>query len=97
MSADKTSVNEEQLTKDAREFGLQIAKAVQSEVEGEAREERLQAFRSVFLQAIDHIEKRYGSEKAAMWQDEANRVIQERFAALSPSQDSSPNRDTEKY
>ena len=91
MSADEATLNEEQLTKDAREFGLQIAKAVQSEVEGEASEERLQAFQSVFLQAVDHIEKRYGSEKAAMWQDEANRTIQERFTALKPSQDNPPN------
>ena len=97
MSADEASLNAEQLTRDAREFGLQIAKAVQSEVEGEASEERLQALRSVFLQAIDHIEKRYGSESAAMWQDEANRVIQQRFAALSPSQDSPLNRDTETH
>ena len=90
MSADEVSLNEEQLAKDAREFGLQIAIAVQSEVEGEDSEERLQAMRSIFLQAIDHIEKRYGSEKAAMWQDEANRVIQERFAALSPPQAQGP-------
>jgi len=88
MSTDEASLNEEQLAKDAREFGLQIAKAVQSEVEGEANEERLQAMRSIFLQAIDHIEKRYGAEKAAMWQDEANQVIQQRFAALRPSEDS---------
>ena len=97
MRADKKSPKEEQLTRDAREFGLQIGKAVQIEVEGEASEERLQAIRSVFLQAIDHIEKRYGSEKAAMWQDEANRVIQQRFGALNPSQDRPPNRDTEKH
>ena len=97
MSADEASLNAEQLTRDAREFGLQIAKAVQSEAEGEASKERLQAFRSVFLQAIDHIEKRYGSESAAMWQDEANRVIQQRFAVLNPSQDRPPNRDTEKH
>ena len=57
MSADEVSLNEEQLTKDAREFGLQIAISVQSEVEGEANEERLQAMRDIFLQAIDHIEK----------------------------------------
>ncbi len=97
MSADKASLNAEQLTKDAREFGLQIAKAVQSEVDGEASEERLQAFRSVFLQAIDHIEKRYGSESATVWQHEANQVIQQRFAALTPSQDYRPNRGTEKH
>ncbi len=97
MSVDEATLDAEQLTRDAREFGLRIAKAVQSEVEGEASEERLQAFRSVFLQAIDHIEKRYGSESAALWQDEANRVIQQRFAALNPPQDSPPNRDTETH
>ena len=91
MSTDEASLNEEQLARDAREFGLQIAKAVQSEVEGEASEERLQAMRSIFLQAIEHIEKRYGPEKAAMWQDEANQVIQQRFAALRPPEDSLPN------
>ena len=91
MSTDEASLSEEQLAKDAREFGLQIAKAVQSEVEGEASQERLQAMRGIFLQAINHIEKQYGSEKAAMWQDEANRVIQQRFAALSPSQDTPSN------
>ncbi len=97
MSADEASLNEDQLAKDAREFGLQVAIAVQSEVEGEDSEERLQSMRSIFLQAIDHIEKQYGSEKAAMWQDEANRVLQQRFAALNQSQDSPPNRDTEKH
>ena len=97
MNADEKSPKDEQLPRDAREFGLQIAKAVQIEVEGEASEERLQAIRSVFLQAIDHIEKQYGSESAAMWQDEANRVIQERFSALNPSQDNPSNRDTEKH
>ena len=85
MSADKVSPDEEQLAKDAREFGSLVVQVVQNEIEGEARELRLQDIRSVFLQAIDHIEKRYGSESAAMWQDEANRVIQQRFAALNPS------------
>ena len=97
MNADEKSPKEEQLPRDAREFGLQIAKAVQIEVEGEASEERLQAIRSVFLQAIDHIEERHGPESAAMWQDEANRVIQQRFAALSSSQGSPLNREMEKH
>jgi len=84
MSTDETSLSEEQLAKDAREFGLLIAEAVLNEIEGEGSEERLQAMQSTFLQAIDHVEKRYGAEKATMWQDEANRVIQQRFAALDP-------------
>ena len=88
MSADETSLNEEQLSRDAREFGLQVAQAAQNEIEGEAGDLRLQTIRSVFSEAVDHIEKRYGPEIAAMWQNEANRVIQQRFAALAPSQES---------
>jgi hypothetical protein len=91
MSTDELSLSGEQLAKDAREFGLLIAAAVLSEVEGEGSDERLQAMQSTFLQAIDHVEKRYGPEKAMMWQDEANRAIQQRFAALDPSQDSPAN------
>ena len=91
MSTDEANLNEDQLAKDARAFGLLVAKAVQSEVEGEGSEERLQAMRDIFLKAIDHVEKQYGPEKAMMWQDEANRVIQQRFAALDPSQASPPN------
>ncbi len=48
MSADEVSTNEEQLAKDAREFGLQVATAVQNEIEGEGSEERLQDIRNVF-------------------------------------------------
>ncbi len=89
MSADEVSTNEEQLAKDAREFGLQVATAVQNEIEGEGSEERLQDIRNVFLRAIDYIEKQHGPESASMWQYEANRAIQERFAALRPPQDDS--------
>jgi hypothetical protein len=91
MRADQVSPNEEHLANDAREFGLEVATAVQNEIEGADSEERLQAIRTVFLQAIDHIEKQYGPESAAMWQDEANRAIQERFATLRPAQDRPPS------
>ena len=91
MRADQVSPNEEHLANDAREFGLEVATAVQNEIEGASSEERLQAIRTVFIQAIDHIEKRYGPESAAMWQDEANRAIQERFATLRPAQDRPPS------
>jgi hypothetical protein len=93
MRADEVSPNEEHLANDAREFGLEVATAVQNEIEGAGSEERLQAIRTVFLQATDHIEKQYGLESAAMWQDEANRAIQERFATLRPPQDSPPSTD----
>jgi hypothetical protein len=52
MSADEASPNEEQLTKDAREFGSLVAKAAQDEIEGEASELRLQDIRNVFLRAM---------------------------------------------
>jgi len=87
MSADEASSNEEQLARDAREFGSLVAKAAQDEIEGEASELRLQDIRNVFLRAIDYIERQHGPESATMWQDEANRAIQERFAALRPPQD----------
>ena len=93
MRADQVSPKVEHLANDAREFGLEVATAVQNEIEGADSEERLQAIRTVFLQAIDHIEKQYGPESAAMWQDEANRAIQERFAMLRPPQDSPPSTD----
>jgi len=93
MSGNEASPDEEQLAKDAREFGTLVAKAAQDEIEGEASEVRLQDIRNVFLRAIDYIEKQHGSESAAMWQDEANRMIQERFAALRPQQDSAPSTD----
>ncbi len=87
MSADEVSSNKEQLARDAREFGSLVAKAAQDEIEGEASELRLQDIRNIFLRAIDYIEQQHGPESATMWQDEANRVIQERFAALRPLQD----------
>jgi hypothetical protein len=87
MSADEASPNEEQLARDAREFGSLVAKAAQDEIEGEASEMRLQDIRNVFLRAIDYIERQHGPKSATMWQDEANRAIQERFAALRPPQD----------
>ena len=93
MSADEVSSNEEQLTRDAREFGSLVAKAAQDEIEGEASEVRLQDIRNVFLRAIDYIEKQHGSESAAIWQNEANRMIQQRFAALRLPQDSAPSTD----
>lgn len=93
MSADEVSPDEEQLARDAREFGSLVAKAAQDEIEGEASEVRLQDIRNVFLRAIDHIERQHGPESASMWQDEANRVIQERFAALRPPQDGPPGTD----
>jgi hypothetical protein len=40
--------------------------------EGNASEERLQAVQGIFLQAVEHIEKQYGSDAAATWTDEAN-------------------------
>ncbi len=91
MSADEARSTEEQLARDAREFGSLVAKAAQDEIEGEASEVRLQDIRNVFLRAIDYIEKQHGPESASMWQDEANRVIQERFAALRPPQDGPPS------
>ncbi len=93
MRADEVSPNEEHLANDAREFGLEVATAVQNEIEGASSEERLQAIRTVLIKAIDHIEKRYGPEIAAMWQYEANRAIQERFATLRPPQDGPPSTD----
>ncbi len=93
MRADEVSPNEEHLANDAREFGLEVATAVQNEIEGAGSEERLKAIRTVFLQAIDHIEKQHGPESAAMWQDEANRAIEERFAMLRPQQDGPPSTD----
>ena len=93
MSADEVSPNEEQLAKDAREFGSLVAKAAQDEIEGEASELRLQDIRNVFLRAIDYIERQHGPESASMWQDEANRAIQERFATLRPPHDSPPSTD----
>jgi hypothetical protein len=91
MSADKDSSRTEHLTRDAKEFGLVVAKAVLSEFEGEASEERLKAVRNVLMRAIDHIEERYGSDSAALWLDEANRAIQQRIAALNPRQDNPPD------
>jgi hypothetical protein len=93
MRADEVSPNEEHLANDAREFVLQVAPAVQNENEGEDATERLQALRSVFMQATDHIEKQYEPEIATMWQYEAYRAIQERFATLRPPQDSPPSTD----
>jgi hypothetical protein len=93
MSADEAVSNLEHLAKDAREFGLQVAKAVLSELEGDGNEERLQAIRSIFLQAIAYVEKQYGAERAMMWQDEANQAIQQQFGALKPSGDSSPEKE----
>jgi hypothetical protein len=76
--------NGDRLTRDAREFGLLVAMAVQSEFEGDDREERLQAIRSAFLQAIDYIEKQYGFAIAAMWRDEgiSTPLLRVRFAEL---------------
>lgn len=93
MRADEVSPNEEHLAYDAREFGLQVATAVQNENEGEDATECLQALRSGFMQATDHIEKQYGPEIATMWQYEAYRSIQEHFATLRPPQDSPPSTD----
>jgi hypothetical protein len=93
MSADEASPNEEQLARDAREFGSLVAKAAQDEIEGAASEVRLQDIRNIFLRAIDYIERQHGPESASMWQDEANRAIQERFAALKPPQDGPPRTD----
>src|SRR5918993_1083468 len=85
--------DKEQLAKDAREFGSLVAKAAQDEIEDEASELRLQDIRNVFLRAIDYIEKQHGPESATMWQDEANRAIQERFAALRPPQNALTSMD----
>ncbi len=93
MPADDVSPNEEHLPNNAREFGLQVATAVQNENKREDATECLQALRSVFMQATDHIEKQYGPEIATMWQYEAYRAIQERFATLRPPQDSPPSTD----
>jgi hypothetical protein len=93
MSANEANPTEEQLARDAREFGSLVAKAAQDEIEGEASELRLQDIRNVFLRAIDYIEKQHGPESASMWQDEANRAIQERFDALRPPQDGPPGTD----
>jgi hypothetical protein len=94
MSADKVRPERKHLTRDAREFGLVVADAVLSEFKSEANEERLQAIRHVLMQAVDHIEERYGPESAAMWLDEANRAIQHRIAELNPRQVGSPNKVT---
>ena len=93
MSANELRPNEEQLTSAAREFGSLVAKAAQDEIEGEASELRLQDIRNVFLRAIDYIEKQHVPESATMWQEEANRAIQERFAALRPPQNASTSMD----
>ncbi len=93
MSADKVSPDREHLTRDAREFGLVVAKALLSEFEGETNEERLQAIRGVFMRAIEHIRERYGHESATMWLEEANQAIQQRIAAPNAPQDRPPNKD----
>ena len=77
------SVNNERLSSDAEAFGIAVANAVQTELEAAASEERLQAIREVFMQAVEHIEKRYGLITATTWMEEANKAMRQRFAELN--------------
>lgn len=84
-------VNYERLSSDAEAFGIAVANAVQTELEAEASEGRLQAIREVFIQAVEHIEKRYGPTTGTTWMEEANQAMRQRFAQLNDT----PNRDPE--
>ena len=64
-------------------FGIEVANAVQAELAGEASEERLQAIREVFMQAADHIEKRFGLITGTKWMEQANQAMRQRMADLS--------------
>lgn len=76
-------VDQGRLSRDARAFGIEVANAVQAELEGEASEGRLQAIREVFMQAADHIEKRYGLIAGTKWMEQANQAMRQRMADLS--------------
>ena len=76
-------VNNERLSSDAEAFGVAVANAVQTELEAAANEERLQAIREVFMQAVEHIEKSYGLITATTWMEEANQAMRRRFAELN--------------
>jgi len=80
----------ERLSSDAAAFGIQVANAVQTELEAEASEERLQAIRDVFIQAVEHIEKRYGLITATTWMEEANQAMRQRFAQLNDTSGHDP-------
>jgi len=76
-------VNNERLSSDAEAFGVAVANAVQTELEAAASEERLQAIREIFMQAVEHIERRYGLATATTWMEEANKAMRRRFAELN--------------
>ena len=59
----------DQLARDASAFGIEFANAVQAELEGEASEESLEVIRKVFMQAADHVEKRFGLITGTKWMD----------------------------
>ena len=77
------SVNYERRSSDAEAFGIAVANAVQTELEAAASEERLQAIQEVFIQAVEHIEKRYGLITATTWMEEANKAMRRGFAELN--------------
>ena len=56
---------------------------MQAELEGETREKRLEAIRKVFMQAADHIEKRFGLITGTKWMEQANLAMRQRMAELS--------------
>ena len=73
----------DQLSRDANAFGIEVANAVQAELEGEASEERLQVIRELFMQAAAHIEKRFGLITGTKWMEQANRAMRQRMSELS--------------
>ena len=89
-AAPDAPVNYERLSSDAAAFGIAVANAVQTELEAAAREERLQAIREVFIQAVEHIEKRYGPITATTWMEEANQAMKQRFAQLNDTSGHDP-------
>lgn len=83
-------VNNERLSSDAEAFGIEVANAVQTELEAEASKERLQAIQEVFVQAVEHIEKRYGPITATTWMERANQAMRQRFAQLNDTSGRDP-------
>jgi hypothetical protein len=73
----------DQLARDTSAFGTEVANAVQAELEGEASEERLDAIRKVFMQAADHIEKRFGFITGTKWMEQVDLAMRRRMAEPS--------------
>jgi hypothetical protein len=81
-AANDPPVDRDQLSRDASAFGVEVANAVQAELEGEASEERLEAIREVFMQAADYIEKNFGLIAGTKWMEQANLAMRQRMADL---------------